>query len=58
MEKINKVKMSDRNRKIVVKYVEGMSYKEIAEKYRVSSNRIEQIVCNYLIHAKKLKEHS
>lgn len=46
------VDMSSRNKEIVVAYVNGSTYKELAEKYDISINRIAQIIRQYIFHAR------
>ncbi len=47
---IDHLKLSDRNKAIVEDYVSGKSYKEIAEKYSLSPNRINGIIFRYIQH--------
>lgn len=49
------VDMSSRNKEIVVAYVNGSTYKELAEKYDISINRIAQIIRQYIFHARIYK---
>lgn len=55
MNYIQFVNISDRNKEIVVAYVNGSTYKELAEKYGVSTNRIAQIVRQYIFHVRIYK---
>lgn len=45
-----RIKVSDRNKRIVEEYVQGKSYVELARKYELSSSRVEQIVHGYIRH--------
>lgn len=49
------VDMSSRNKEIVVAYVNGSTYKKLAEKYDISINRIPQIIRQYIFHARIYK---
>ena len=42
------VKVSDRNKEIVRKYVEGVEQSALADEYGLSSPRIHRIVANYV----------
>lgn len=46
---------SGRNKDIVREYTNGATYKEITQKYNISTSRVEQIVANYIFHASKCK---
>ena len=53
LDYIEFVNISSRNKEIVISYVNGCSYKELAEKHGVSNNRIPQIIREYIYHARK-----
>ena len=55
MNYIQFVNISDRNKEIVVAYVNGSTYTELAEKYGVATNRIAQIIRQYIFHARIYK---
>lgn len=48
---IDYVNISERNKEIVKKYVEGASYVALGKMYGISGSRIRSIVVNYRRHA-------
>lgn len=50
---IDYVNISERNKEIVKKYVEGGSYVALGKLYGISGSRIRSIVVNYRRHAVK-----
>ncbi len=50
---LDDVKMSEKNKDIVRDYSEGLSYKELAQKYSISSSRAEEIIQNFFYHLAK-----
>ena len=50
---IDYVNMSERNKAIVKKYVDGASYVTLGKLYGISGSRIRSIVVNYRRHAVK-----
>ncbi|MBO5278167.1 MAG: hypothetical protein J6B06_01565 [Lachnospiraceae bacterium] len=48
---IDCVNESERNKEIIIQYVNGASYKELSEKYGVTKNRIPQIVNRFAMKA-------
>lgn len=52
LEHLEFAKTSDRNKEILIAYVNGSSYKELAEKYNVTKNRIAQIVASVILRTK------
>lgn len=50
---INTVNISERNKSIVLDYSTGLSYKEIAEKYKISTSRVEEIMQTFFFQLSK-----
>ena len=44
------IKISDRDKQVVQEYVNGASYKQLAEKYGFAPNRVPQIAFHYIRH--------
>lgn len=47
IELIDIIEISERNRDIVKKFVEGATYSAIAQEYNISPGRVRSIVFNY-----------
>lgn len=47
---VEHVKISDRNRNIIMECAEGKSYTELGEKYGISGERVRAIVVQYITH--------
>lgn len=52
LEYVKFAKTSERNKEILIAYMNGKSYKELAEKYNVTQNRIAQIIASVIIRTK------
>lgn len=50
---INNIKISERNKSIVLDYSTGLSYSELSKKYSLSSGRIEEIIQNFFSQLSK-----
>ncbi len=46
--------ISDRNKTIVEKHVNGASYTDLGREYGISSNRCRQLVMQYITHCSRL----
>jgi Mor family transcriptional regulator len=57
MELIDTVKVSERNKEIVKKYIRGIKMKALSEEYNVSYERIRAIIYNYIWHCHHYKKH-
>lgn len=57
MELIDTVKVSDRNKEIVKKYIAGTKMKALSEEYNVSYERVRAIIYNYIWHCSRYKKH-
>lgn len=57
MELIDTVKVSERNKEIVKKYIRGIKMKALSEEYNVSYERIRAIIYNYIWHCRHYKKH-
>lgn len=57
MELIDTVKVSERNKEIVKKYIRGIKMKALSEEYNVSYERIRAIIYNYIWHCSHYRKH-
>ncbi len=52
-EYLNDLKLSDKNKSIILDYSAGLSYKEVSKKYGVSTSRVEEVLANFFYHLNK-----
>lgn len=50
-----KIGISERDKEIVRKYMEGKSYSELAKEYEVTFNRVKKIVLKYIKHVNEVR---
>ena len=50
-----KIGISERDKEVVRKYMEGKSYSELAKEYEVTFNRIRKIVFKYIKHVNEVR---
>lgn len=50
---LDNINISDKNKSIVRDYVSGLSYKEVGEKYNISSSRVEEVLATFFYHLNK-----
>lgn len=50
---IEHINTSERNRNLLEGYAKGKTFGELSQKYKISSERVRQIVIDYIIHCHK-----
>lgn len=55
-EKESKIGMSERNKEIVRKHMDGKSYSQLAKEYDVSFNRVRKIVMEFMKRVKLVQK--
>lgn len=50
---LDNLTISDKNKRIIYDYSIGLSYKELGQKYSVSSSRAEEVIQNFFYHLSK-----
>lgn len=53
-----KIGISERDKEIVRKYMDGKTYSELAKEYEVTYNRIRKIVLKYIKHVNEVRTDS
>lgn len=53
---IDKVNISERNRKIIIDYMNGVSMSELAREHGISSPRVRQIIYIFIRYCNGLKQ--
>lgn len=56
LDVLEQAKLSSRNKDIMIKYASGVSYKELANEYNVTSARITQIIWTCITRCHNVKD--